>query len=363
MEIGPQGCHCHRAYLAGGEGAAGGGRLSVGTWEATAGAIEAGCGRAVGPVAAALRGMACLGLGRDILRWDGVQRSPQGWKPADHPKAESLAVLLEAWGRSQWREVAARRRAFAHVAGAVDVWATMRLLSGGVRGVPALPPDAAGALRTVITGNVVTERVAAHWTSQSLCPHCKLEDEDHDHRFWRCPAWNSARTQAMQALGASDALRATLDHGVATTGVLAAQPELIVLADAASWEDPQLPAEQSAVEAARRKVWSDGSCVHPQDPLLARAAWGLRIDAAAEAPAVDLAGPVDGVQTAQRAEVTAALAAVRAVSQPVELVTDSRYVVRGVAALAAGASPSEWRHADVWAQLTPHAQQGRIRAR
>jgi ribonuclease HI len=110
-------------------------------------------------------------------------------------------------------------------------------------------------------------------------------------------------------------------------------------------------------------VWSDGSCIHPLDPLLARAAWGLRIAGKDDAIAVDLAGPVNGVQTAQRAEVTAALAAVRAVSQPIELVTDSRYVVRSLASIAAGACPAEWLHADVWTQLVPHARQGRIRAR
>ena len=340
-----------------------GGYLPADTWRTTVNAIEAGRGRAVGPIAAALRGMARLGLGSDIMRWVGVQRTPSGWNPADHTREESLAVLLEAWKKTQWREVAERRRDFAHVAHGVDRWATMRMLSGGVRGCLPLPPDAAGALRTVIAGNVVTERVASHWTASCLCPHCGLEPEDHEHRFWRCPAWENARTQAMQAPGASAALRATLEDGVARTGVLAAQPALVAMAEAAGREDPGLPVEQLAVEAPRTKVWSDGSCVHPLDPILARAAWGLRVDGARGAPAADLAGPVDGVQTAQRAEVTAALAAVRAVSQPIELVTDSRYVVRSLASIAAGTCPAEWRHADIWTQLASHAQQGRIIAR
>ena len=63
-----------------------------------------------------------------------------------------------------------------------------------------------------------------------------------------------------------------------------------------------------ATAVPRRTVWRDGSCVHPRDPLLARAAWGLRVEAVAGGQAVGLAGPVDGLQTAQRAEVTAALA-------------------------------------------------------
>jgi hypothetical protein len=44
-------------------------------------------------------------------------------------------------------------------------------------------------------------------------------------------------------------------------------------------------------------------------------------------------------------------------------VSDSRYVVNGVAALAAGASPAEWKHADLWERLAPHARAGRLRAR
>ena len=113
--------------------------------------------------------------------------------------------------------------------------------------------------------------------------------------------------------------------------------------------------------APRRKVWSDGSCVHPLDPLLARAAWGIRVQGADEAAdPTDFAGPVAGTQTAQRAEVAAAVAAARAVSQRIELVSDSKWVVQSIAALAAGANPAEWRHADLWAVLEPYVRQGNV---
>ena len=46
-------------------------RLPRSLWHATAGAVAAGKGRAVGPVAAALRSMAQLGLGADIECWVG----------------------------------------------------------------------------------------------------------------------------------------------------------------------------------------------------------------------------------------------------------------------------------------------------
>ena len=347
------------------------GRLRLDGWRTVVNAIEAGHGRRIGPVAAALRGMSRLGIGADIEKWIGVPTSPQGWCPADHTKAESLKVLLDAWGRSQFRELAQRRADFAHVGDGIDVWATMRLINGGIKGCPRLAPDAAGALRTVLAGNVVTERVAAHWTSWSMCPHCGLEVEDHEHRFWRCPAWEGARTAALGAPGASIALRARLEAGVAKTGVLAAQPELVAMAEAARSEPMHFPlvaeGEWSTLppragpsgRIARRKIWSDGSCVHPLDPLMARAAWGLHVDGVTGG----LAGPVNGAQTAQRAEVAAAVAAVRAVEQPIELISDSQWVVRSIASIATGASPTEWKHSDLWLQLEPAVRQGRIMAR
>jgi ribonuclease HI/endonuclease/exonuclease/phosphatase family metal-dependent hydrolase len=349
------------------------GRLQMSTWRTTVNAVEAGQGRRVGPVAAALRGMVRLGIGTNIEKWAGVRCAPQGWVPADRTKSESLKVLLEAWRGSQWRELAERRGDFAHVTDGVDEWATKRVLSGGVKGVPRLPPDAAGALRTVLAGNVVTERIAAHWTTRSACPHCGLEVEDHEHRFWRCPAWEGARTAALGGPGASMALRGRLDAAVARTGVLAAQPELVALAEAASVAPMHMPVTAEELidaalpgdsgQVARRKIWSDGSCVHPLDPLMARAAWGLHVQGVGGAQPLDLAGPVDRAQTAQRAELAAALAATRAVRQPIELISDSQWVVRSIARIAAGADPIEWKHADLWVLLVPAIRQKQIFAR
>eukprot|EP00969_Alexandrium_andersonii_P172337 7618776-Alexandrium_andersonii.AAC.1 len=69
--------------------------------------------------------------------------------------------------------------------GGLDRWATRRLLNSG-----ALAEDAAGALRSVLRGNAVAERVAARWSGRpSACPHCGSgKEEDHKNCFWRCPA-------------------------------------------------------------------------------------------------------------------------------------------------------------------------------
>ena len=156
-----------------------------------------------------------------------------------------------------------------------------------------------------------------------------------------------------------------LPSGVVLTGVLPAQPVLVALADAAVAADlqlPQLPAPAPGLQLrdcapvpgsqlhdamrgaqpvpgmapaqgprARRTVWSDRACVHPRDPLVARAAWGLRVDfGPGGQPPFDSAGPVGGLQSAQRAEVAAALAAAHAVEDQIDLVSDSRWVVGGI---------------------------------
>ena len=340
------------------------GRLPLTDWRVTADALIQRRGRRNGPVAAAMRGLATLGLGANAECWTGVVSAPHGWRPAEHTVAESLHVLLQAWHSSQWRALAGRRPAFAHLAGGVDEWATKRLLNTG-----RLAPDAAAALRVVLAGGVVTERVATKWSGRPpLCPHCRLADEDAAHRHWLCPAWEAARAEATGAPGAAARLRSQVADGVALTGVVPARADLTALAQEAAEDDPQLPAPPPLRAGARQTVYSDGACLHPTDPLLARAGWGLCMPpppptAAASGPARALGGPVGGPQTAQRAEVTAALAAVGAVDMEIDLVSDSRYVVNGIASIAAGAVVEEWRHADLWTRIAPHVRSGRLHAR
>ena len=98
--------------------------------------------------------------------------------------------------------MAARRADLAHVAGGVDRWATRRLLNDG-----KLAPDAAGALRAVLAGHVITESVAAKWGRPARCPHCGAACEDRQHRFWDCPKWSGIRNTALTAGGLSGAGR------------------------------------------------------------------------------------------------------------------------------------------------------------
>ena len=340
------------------------GRLPAQLWRSTAAAVAAGVGRNAGPVAAALRSLQALGLGSDFECWAGVPAAPHGWRPCQHPRQASTDVLLAAWSRLECRKLAARRSDFAHIAQGVDRWATRRLLASG-----SLSAEAAGALRSVLCGKVVTEAVAAKWNGcGAMCPHCRHADEDKEHRYWLCPVWDAQRRAALAAAPPeapcpSDpaVLRRELPPGVAHTGVLAMPAQLSALADAAAAEDPQFP-PQALVQPGlpRSTVWSDGGCLHPTDPLLARAAWGLRCEALEQC---NWGGPVQGKQTAQRAEVSAAVAALRAVGGPIDLASDSQYVVKACARITAGADVSEWEHADLWSEIAPEVRSGRLVAR
>ena len=168
--------------------------------------------------------------------------------------------------------------------------------------------------------------------------------------------------EAIGTPGAAAQLRNQVSDGVALTGVVPARADLVVLAQEAAAADPRLPAPTPPRVGARQSVHSDGACLHPTDPLLARAGWGLHIAVAGQ-PARVLGGPVGGPQTAQRAEVTAAMAAIGAVDTDIDLVSDSRYVVNAVASIAAGACVEEWAHADLWVCIVPHVRSGRLRAR
>ena len=93
------------------------------------------------------------------------------------------------------------------------------------------------------------------------------------------------------------------------------------------------------------EAWTDGSALHPTVRQLSRAGWSLWM------PGVEggeLAEPLCGkVQTAQRAEVRAFVAALEATAGAVLVWTDSRYVSNGVRYLSAGVRPP-FAHRDLW---------------
>eukprot|EP00974_Lingulodinium_polyedra_P095864 9292093-Lingulodinium_polyedra.AAC.1 len=49
-----------------------------------------------------------------------------------------------------------------------------------------------------------------------------------------------------------------------------------------------------------------------------------------------------------------------AVTGPLHLLTDSRYVRDGIARLREGADPAEWKHADLWEVVRPRVLAGGV---
>ena len=340
-------------------------RFPAELWRAVAGALQAGGGRRNGPLDAAMLSMSRLSLGADIEAWTGVPSAPQGWRPAERALQDTRRVLLDAWTAAECSAVAARRADFVHLQRGIDRWASRLLLERG-----ALAPDAAGALRVVLAGGTVTESVAAKWGRPARCPHCGDADEDLEHRLWQCPRWESHRHAALAAMPecpfSPATLRQRLARGVALTGTLPLDARLGAMAEAARHLEtlPRLPPAVGPIPGqARRRAWTDGACVHPTDPLLARAGWGLLLDATEGVAAAAHQGAVDGFQTAQRAELLAALMVVSLAVGPVEVITDSRFVANGVAALGGGANPTDWSHCDLWEAVAPHCRSGHLTAR
>ena len=95
-------------------------------------------------------------------------------------------------------------------------------------------------------------------------------------------------------------------------------------------------------------AFTDGSCLN-NGTAIARAGWGV-ILRNPEGEILELAGPlVDGYHpTNQRAELTAAIEALRAIKKPVQIIlhTDSKYVVNGISEWLAKWKANGWKKAD-----------------
>ncbi|CAK0895360.1 unnamed protein product [Prorocentrum cordatum] len=122
--------------------------------------------------------------------------------------------------------------------------------------------------------------------------------------------------------------------------------------------DPATP----GLPQGRVRAWTDGSCLHPADPLLARAGWGARLEGL-PVGRLDSHGPVDGRRAAQRAELWAATHACSLAEAPMHVATDSRFVARRVVALRGGANPMNRQRAELWEAIAPLCRTGLLRVR
>ena len=204
-----------------------------------------------------------------------------------------------------------------------------------------------------ITGAFQTAASKALWSSgvTSACPWCGAP-ETKEQRFLRGPAFAVIRDQHQEAVRA---MELSSPHWVyAPFAVVPDEVDVLNLVFA-SRPAPAMPHAEAArlrqEQPVMLRFFTDGTCANPAIPFARHAAWSVVLDSAMDPthrsaalefwrrtssipPAfhVRACGLVPGRQTIARAEAWAALQAVRmaylAGSVPVQIVTDSTYVVR-----------------------------------
>jgi hypothetical protein len=207
---------------------------------------------------------------------------------------------------------------------------------------PAWDEDRAAALRVLQSGGALPQAIAGKWAvGGTTCPHCRLTVETLQHRLWDCPAWERRRSQQLQG-HSREQLASRFGLAALLTGIIPSDPVLLRAAAAArqagAWPPPR----------PLHTVFTDGSCVHPTDPVLRRAAWA----AVGPAPRFEVAAsaPVFGAQTIGRAELSALIWAHRC--GPAQIVVDAQYLVTSLRATGRpGPEQLLGPNGDLWALL------------
>jgi ribonuclease HI len=218
---------------------------------------------------------------------------------------------------------------------------------------PRWEEDRIAALRVLQSGGALPQAIAGKWVAGgTTCPHCQLAVETLQHRLWECPAWQRIRSQQLQGRTPAE-LAASLGQPALLTGIIPLDPLLVRAAEAARqagvWPPPR----------PLHTVYTDGSCVHPTDPWLRRAAWA----AVGPAPRFEVAAcaPVFGDQTIGRAELSALIWAHRC--HPVRVVVDAQYLVTALADTGRpGPEQLHGPNGDLWALLVSEVRPSWVKA-
>lgn len=211
-----------------------------------------------------------------------------------------------------------------------------------------------GVLRSVLAGAIRTHLHQARLVDSPICPHCKLGCvEDAEHMWWACPAWGALRLKykdhlfsfreswpsCFQRCGLMP-----LDHDAFMHVELEASDSAVNGND--DWDErghvndetanlrgqtPQLDVRTRMEEwvlDGKVVVYTDGACRNSQHERLRKSGYGCFWG---QCQTRNIAKPLAGVvQTNQRAEMQAAVAMLEIEERPVEIRTDSKYVLRGV---------------------------------
>ena len=173
-----------------------------------------------------------------------------------------MRALLAQFRLRQCGDLAKRRPFFQAIKDGVDIQAAKAVYGG-----TSLSPAQAAFLRVFQSGDAVPQTVAAKWSGEEICLHCRLAPESLAHRLHECPRWDEVRRpvldgQSMQALLAEVGPAAL--HGL----VPSARP--------APWQPGRVgPAMWPKRRELPERVWMDGSAYETTDVTLAVAAWAV----------------------------------------------------------------------------------------
>ena len=281
-----------------------------------------------------------------------------GWRVADPP------VLLDHGGfrRDLLRTPAALLRRLAeqawlnHVARQHQHRATMVGLNSLDRTLATLD---FGRLSALDLGRVAAIQSGAFLFGQhhakfdmsksGLCSVCHVPDTV-EHRICHCSQYAAARSEHAWVVDLWPALPLCMSHHLLP-------PRNPFLSDVAAHlhalPDSTASFHSLHVTSGRQNLFSDGSCLWPDIPELALASWGL---VSASSGKVLGCGHVCGeLQTTPRAELTAAIAAVKwanCTRRQVTLWCDAKHVVDGLHYLLMGGdSPGTQDNHDLWEEL------------
>ena len=179
---------------------------------------------------------------------------------------------------------------------------------------------------------MVQDRTVQRWGhDERMCPHCTLHPDEVIHRFWVCPELSRARSAALGGLTLHEVWAETPDL-TRRTGLIPVSYRMKL--DKHLAESEPIPAG-NPVAGLPETVYTDGAASDPEDPWLRRASWAVawRLPGGGWG---HRSGPTPGRQTVARSELCAAYWASVSAGPGLLIVTDSRYVFDGLAALRSG---------------------------
>jgi hypothetical protein len=291
---------------------------------------------AVGPVRAVMDALRRSGTSFNASTLTLV--NPWGSVPLLSTSAHAVRHLL-LYGQTLARlaKLAKRRPVFAYLEHGIDLRATSafeRTLA---------PESRKAALRVVQVGGTITQSVASRWIPGGpTCPFCTLAGETPLHRFWQCPRWYKIRSATL-GTHTRRGLEEVLGTQAVLTGVIPSEPALRAV---------QAVAEQAgrwpAVIRLPEQVWTDGSCTHPRDSLIRRAAWAV-VGTAGTGFVTLGASMVIGRQTIGRAELSALVWV--SMCGGSNAIIYAQYLVGCFLRCANGLVPAallDWENGDLW---------------